>query len=698
MAVILIELFGVESIIEHLGVESRPAVVPRVNRRNAYQQHKQGCPHRLTGTGAALEYPTASLPMDIPSVITSVARPLGGALLVALSTLTCAKPLAAEEGLSDIVVTASRLNRSAAELSQTIETVSHDEITSLQAASVVEVLRQLPGTNVIQQGGRGGISSILLRGGEPNFNVVLIDGIQVNDPTNTRGGSYDLGALEQSQLEQVEVILGSMSPVYGSDALSGVVNFITRGPNSPSSINIEAGTQGYGSASAFFARQFETIGLGIGGNFTEDDGDVEGASYRSDSLHGRFTANFAGDGRAGLSFGFQDYTTTSFPEDSGGPKLALIRAVDQRDAEEARAGLQLSYPFADRWETGLWASVYQREESYVSPGIAPGLLDGIPPNSADTDFDRRQLRATLRTRLTNQFTSVIGAQWQSEEGKSIGELDFGFPLPTDFELDRDTLSAFAEASFDTGRFALQGGIRWDDPDQISSVVTGRLGVIYRLSDGLTELRANWGEGFKAPSFFALAHPLVGNPNLKSETGDSIDIGLRRRFVDGAASIDITLFRHEYENLIDFDPANFTNVNRDSVEASGAQTTVTYSPTTGIRLLAHLTWLDTDVKDTSTTLRGRPEWRGGGSLDWEVVSNWRWITRILALDDFYESSVPTGGVWLDGYVRMDTALNWQASDALSFGLAIDNLFDETYEEAAGFPAAGIRGRLALRYEF
>ncbi len=600
--------------------------------------------------------------------------------------------------LDSVVVTASRLEQPADKLSHTIEIITREQIERLWAASAVEVLRQIPGTNVIQQGGRGGVSSILLRGGEPNFTVVLIDGVQVNDPTNTRGGSYDIGGLEQAQIGRVETIFGAMSPVYGSDALSGVVHFITRGADSGSDVSVAAGTQGYGSASGFYGGSLANIDVGLGAYVTDDDGAVDGASYQGSGLNGKFSTKFAGAGTAGLSLGYQQTDSTSFPEDSGGPELAVIRELDTRDVHEARAGLNVGYVFAGRWKTNFWASIYSREEDYASPGIAPGVFDGVPPNAADTDFDRKQLRASVGTEFPGNISALIGAEWQNENGKSAGFIDFGFPVPTDFELDRDTISAFAEASMELSSFVLQGGIRWDDPDAISSVVTGRLGLLYRFSDDLTELRANWGEGFKAPSFFALGHPIVGNPDLVSETGDSVDIGIKRRFQHSNGSFEFVVFRNEYKDLIDFDPDLFVSVNRDTVVTKGAEAAVEYAPLDQLNIRAHLTYLDTEVKDDDTILRGRPKWRGGAVIDWELRPNWRWVTSALALDEFYESSVPTGGVWLDGYFRVDTSLTWQATEALSVGLAIDNLFDKEYQEAVGFPAVGIRGRVGARYRF
>ncbi|MDP2325216.1 MAG: TonB-dependent receptor, partial [Gammaproteobacteria bacterium] len=539
-------------------------------------------------------------------------------LCAGIALLLVVTPARADgKDLGAVVITASRLNQPAEALSQTVEVITREEIDHLRAASATEVLRQVPGANVIQQGGRGGVSSILLRGGEPNFTVVLIDGVQVNDPTNTNGGSYDTGSLEQAHIGRVETVLGAMSPVYGSDALSGVINLVTRGPDSGSDVSVETGTDGYGSASGFYGGSVADIGVGLGAHVIDDDGDVEGSDYKGRGLSGKFSGEFAGTGTAGLSLGYQSIESTSFPQDSGGPGLAVIRELDTRDIQEARAGLDIGYIFASRWQTGLQGSLYSRDEDYASPGIASGVLDGIPPNTADTAFDRKQLRASIGTGFPGNISALAGTEWKNETGTSAG---FG-----DFELDRDTVSAFAEARRDMGSLVLQGGIRWDDPDAIDSVLTGRLGLLYRFPDGVTALRANWGEGFKAPSFFALAHPIVGNPALKPETAENIDVGIERRFRDDSGSMEFVVFRNEYDDLVDFNPELFINVNRDTVVTTGAQAAVQFAPIPRVNIRAHLTWLDTEIRDSDDTLRGRPEWRGGAVLDWEILPNWRLVT-------------------------------------------------------------------------
>ena len=167
--------------------------------------------------------------------------------------LVCHSAVSAENesSLETIVVTASRLDRSVAELAQSATIVDRAEIEARQFASVTELLRHLPGVNVIQQGARGGVTSVVIRGGESNFTVVLIDGVKVNDPTNTRGGSYDFSYLDIASVERVEIVRGPMSAVYGSDALAGVINIVTR--SDLEGVQLQAEVGGNGLQSVHFA-------------------------------------------------------------------------------------------------------------------------------------------------------------------------------------------------------------------------------------------------------------------------------------------------------------------------------------------------------------------------------------------------------------------------------------------------------------
>ena len=124
------------------------------------------------------------------------------------------------------------------------EVITAEDIAILSPSSTVALLRSIPGVDVTQQGGEGGITTVSLRGGDPNFTVVMIDGVKVDDPTNSRGGGYDFAGLDPLMIERIEVLFGSYSAVYGSDALAGVISVTTRSQGSldGATIDVEAGT------------------------------------------------------------------------------------------------------------------------------------------------------------------------------------------------------------------------------------------------------------------------------------------------------------------------------------------------------------------------------------------------------------------------------------------------------------------------
>ena len=600
--------------------------------------------------------------------------------------------------LETLIVTASRLDSSADELTPSIEVISRDRINSRNASSVTELLRQVAGINIIQQGGRGGVTSILLRGGEPNFTVVLIDGVKVNDPTNTRGGSYDFSNLDLAGIERIEVVRGPMSAIYGSDALAGVINIITRYDAPLAKFAFDVGSYGYASAQLTVAGQRGKVAAGFDLHALNDEGNVEGADYEGWGTTGRMTARLSDRTQVGLTFRYQHSESTSFPEDSGGPRFALIREVDDRTIEESHVRVFLEHEFAAGWKFDIAGIHYKRGESSTSPGIVPGVFNGVPPNSADTAFSRNQIVTSLRVKSNGGFTYLAGAEWQREDGESTGILNIGFPLSSSFELKRDTISAFSEISLSRGPLVLQGGLRWDNPDKIAGETSARVGALYKFTDERTEIRTNWGQGFKAPSFFALAHPLVGNPALISETATSVDFNITRRFGDSNGQIGISVFRNEYENLVDFDAELFRTVNRSNVFTKGAEFTVRLPLNRSLHLRGHLSYTDTEIVDSDAKLRGRPKWRGGAVVDWKMNDKWNLVTSALVLDEFYESSIPTGGLFLDGYTRLDAALTHRPRENIVVRIAVENLLDEDYEEAVGFPATGIRARIGIKYSF
>jgi outer membrane cobalamin receptor len=608
------------------------------------------------------------------------------------------------DGPDVIVVTGTRLAEPLDRQPNATSVIQLEDIEARNDASVVDLLRALPGIQVTQPGGRGGVASLFLRGGEPNFTVFMIDGIQVNDPNNTRGGSFDLGTLSLADIERVEVVRGPQSSIYGSDALSGVVNVITKSGSDKLAASIEGELGGDD-----FERGFAEISGPVGehGGFSVqgvslDDGDpVEGSQFELDSVAGKITLQPADNLNLRLNARYADSNGTSFPEDSGGPELAVIRAVDRKDAEDFSIGGNLAWQVNDQWSVTAVAGYYDRDDSFLSPGVAPGARDPVPPNGTDSDLERTNLALRAQFNPVDWLAGTVGVDFEREDGNADGfvEVAPGVQVPNSFELERDIWGVFGEVRYNVlDNWLLQGSLRFDDPDEAASETKGKVGTLWTLNDGRTRLQANYGKGFKLPSFFALGSSLVGNPDLRPEESASVDIGVWQSFFDQRLTVDVTLFYNDFDNLIDFDFDLFTNVNRESVETQGVEVGINARLTEELTVTGHATYTDIDVKNVDTQLRQRPDWRGGADLTWQPGERWLLNLGWLYVDETFDSSIPTGGQTLDSYHRVDANLQWQATPRLRFAIAVDNLLDENYEEAIGFPAPDLRARFSARYRF
>ncbi len=603
--------------------------------------------------------------------------------------------------METVQVVGSHLDLEPSSLSGQVSVLEREQIAALNKDNVEQLLQALPGVSINRQGGAGGVTSLYVRGGEANFTVVMIDGVQVNNPTNTGGGSFDFSTLDINSIERIELIRGPQSAVYGGDALSGVLNLVTRKSAAASGalVRAELGSDHYYRVSAQATLTLGDAGavsLGAGHN---DAGElVDGSDHEIDFLNGRIDYAFFNKLSSWASFRYSDSERASFPEDSGGPNFAVYRQRDQASSEDLSGQLGLRLAVTDSWSSALTGNWFETQSEESSPGIYPGFE--VPATGSDINFDRAQFSWNNQLAWDGGQLGA-GLDYRREQGDSEGYIDFGFLLPTNFELERDTLGAFLEVQQQLGRqLSLSLGLRYDDVDELNSELTPRLGLLYQLNNGQTRLRANWGEGFKPPSFFALAHPLVGNPDLKPETATSWDVGLEHEFASGGR-LNLAWFDNKFEDLVDFDDALFRNVNRDRVDSRGLEIEFGWPITGAVSVSAHATYTDTEIVGSDEQLRGRPEWKAGAQLFYQIKPGWSFAAEYLWVDEVIEASRHTGqniDYQLDGYQTVDIALAWQLSTPLALELSVSNLFDEDYQQAVGFPAPGIFPRLALEFAF
>jgi outer membrane cobalamin receptor len=589
-------------------------------------------------------------------------------------------------------------------LSQTpasVEVITRAQIEAQQAVSVTELLRNVSGLHVDQPGARGSVSSVYIRGGDPNFALVLIDGVKVNDPTNSRGGSFDFSTLSTETIERIEVVRGPLSVRYGSDAVSGVINIITRQGSAEPVISAEAsgGRDDYVRTLMQWRGQLGEADYALSGAYLDNGEPVEGSEFRSTTLQANLGVPLSDTMELRWSWGYTRSDHESFPDASGGPEFAVLRDVDKRHVEGMTLGVTFEHDPLPWWAYSVQFGLYNRSEDITSPGVAPGPGSpfGIPASESDTNFWRYELTLQNVFSVINNVRLVMGAQAQFEDGRSSGTL--AFIGPTDFALSRDTYAPFFELQLTPlPGLQVQGGVRVDLVEGFDTEVSPRIGLAYTLAATQTTQRFNWGEGFKVPSFYSLSDPIVGNPDLVVETSSSVDAGLSQSFWEKRITASVTYFYNQFDDLIDFDPMTFRLVNRDEVTTQGVELSLQMQPLSALRVTAQMTYLETDIKNSEAELRNRPTWRGGFDVLWRPLDTLEVNVSALFVGDSLDFSVPTGEQELDAYTRVDVAVTWTLAPHWRLFLAVDNVFDDSYEEAIGFPSPGIRPRGGVRATF
>jgi outer membrane cobalamin receptor len=597
----------------------------------------------------------------------------------------------------ELIVTGSYNPVTNEQLSSSVSVINKEELLQLSSNNVIDALRQIPSLWVEEQGGPGGVTSIALRGAEANHTLVLLDGVQLNDPTNTRGGAFDLNSINIETIERIEIIRGAQSAVYGSDALAGVIHIITQSPDkTATTLNASVGSDDYASTGINTSGKINNLGYAISAH-TKDAGEpVPGSTAKNTEFTTRL--NWQQENHA-LNFNYRyfDGERTSFPEQSGGPEFATSRDLDRSDYKDQSAALGWTAQVTDGWQSKVNASWYQRDEDTKSPGILP--FNAVPPTGSVIDFNRTQFSWVNTLGDQQRLWANLGIETKKEDGESQGYLFSPEVMPNNFALERQINSAFINLNaYALENLLIQASVRQDDAESFDANESGQAGAHLKLNDNWT-LFANWGEGFKLPSFFALGHSLVGNSDLKPETVNTRDAGFE--FNNNGISARVSYFDHHYRNLIDFDSDTFQNVNRSRVETSGVESEINWQVRPNISLRAQATYTDIDMVSSDNHLLGRPQVTYGTSMHYSLNDAWQFNLNYLRVDERFAVSRYTGSdveQLLDAYNRFDANIQWQVNPLTQLGLSLENLTDENYYTDIGFPSAGASTKINLKIIF
>ncbi len=629
-------------------------------------------------------------------------------LLVTLLSIgvTAARAHPDDQPVDNIVVTASREPHAVGKLPATTDVVPYADIEPLRSVSLTDVLRHRAGLHIDQPGARGGRSSVYTRGLDPNHTLVMIDGIPLNDETNARGGSFDFSTITALDIDRVEIIRGPISAVHGSAAMAGAINIIPRrgARETAASLDLSGGGDGYYRGRAMLSGSNGPIDLSLGGSYTDESTPDEIGNFRGGEVISHLGVALTDDAEVRGTLRYSDSRGEAFPDFSGGPRLSINREKELRDAEELAAAIRLEHAPTSRFHYTARAQVYRRIEWRSTPTVF--AAEDVPANPGEPDTRQTYLRYTGSlsgtATLADGIEVTIGSDAYQEDGRSRGDIDlFGTLIPGDFDLDRHVIAPFTELYWSTPiGVTVLAGLRVDLPEGRSEELLPRVGVSYVVPKLDTNLHTSWGQGFKLPSFFALASPLAGNPNLRPERSKGFDVGVEQPLWDERIDLRITYFDIDVSGLIDFDAETFSLANLDDTDSRGAELEMRARPFDSLDLRLHTTYLDATGRragsSDSQRLRNRPQWRGGFGITWSPIESVEANLQALFVGDTTDTAAPTGPdpVRIPAYQRFDLALAWRPLDHLGIYLAIDNLTDSHYEEILGFPVVGIRPRAGI----
>ena len=335
-------------------------------------------------------------------------------------------PIQAEEPpvttLDPIIVTGTANPTRLSHSTQSLTVIEREQYAPLHPNRIPSVLQQVPGLHIDEMGGRAGISSLYLRGADPNFTLIMLDGIPLNDSTNQRGGSADLSTIPIDQIERVEIIRGPLSAFYGSEAMAGAINLITQSASTTPYFRLlgEGGRFDYlkglaqagGSLGPFFTNF--SLSHTKNGEQVEDDRFSQTAVGWNVSLDTDPHWNIRWTGQ------FNDSAVRNFPEGSGGSRFALLQKTEKRDTQEFLTGFTASLHSSAAWQHQLFLSASRRNQDIDHPGILVSpIVFGLPPATFDTRYDRFQARFTEIWAITPRWTFSLGGQVTYEQAPPV---------------------------------------------------------------------------------------------------------------------------------------------------------------------------------------------------------------------------------------------------------------------------------------
>ncbi len=605
--------------------------------------------------------------------------------------------------LPNMVVTATRTETPENEVASSMTVITAEDIAAKHLTTAADALRTVPGVDVIRSGGPGQPTAVYLRGANANHTLVLVDGVEMNDPSST-DGSFDFANLQTDNIERIEVLRGAASAAYGSDAMGGVINVITKkGKGSAKFTGTAEGgsydtwkTTGAVSGStervnySLNASRLETAGFS-----TADQamGNVNPNGHANTTVSGSSGIKVTDNLDLGATLRYNEGKTSY--DDCGGVNCDNTGNYNTFNELFTRGFGHLKL-FDGLWEQTLGAAYSRTDRSNVNV-FSPASPNSF--NSASANLGEKvklDYQNIFNIHKSNIVTLGVEEEADSLSSSSASPDPYGYnasiPVKT-----MNTVSTYLQDQiklFDRSFTTL--GVRYDDNNRFGGHETWRVNELYNIKETGTRLKGNYGTGFKAPSLNQLYDTIYGsgNPNLKPETSVNWDAGLEQDLYRKKITTSVSYFNNNFNNLIQFlSVPPYTNNNVSRAKTSGVETFMEMRPLTDLTLRSTYTYTQSLDMVTNTQLLHRPKNKASFDADYQFLEKAHIHFNVLMVgqkaDTAYisYSSVP---VTIASYTLLNLAGSYDVNKHLQVFGRIDNLLNKQYQEIYGYGTSGVAG--------
>ncbi|WP_395710382.1 TonB-dependent receptor plug domain-containing protein [Reyranella sp.] len=620
-------------------------------------------------------------------------------LFAPLSALAQTEPV----GMApDVVITADRFPTDPAKVTGSVTVITNDDMQKRQLRTVADVLRSVPGVSVQQSGGPGTQTAVFVRGSNANHVLVLIDGVNVSDPSSSNG-AVDFAHFLTENLDRVEVVRGPMSTMYGSQAIGGVINMVTKAGKGP--INgaafTELGTRLQSNSGAYvrgsegrfnynltFAGTFSPNDSPVPARFWPPGGYVDVDPYRNITLASRLGVELTDT--TNLTW-FTRYIDTQVRYDQVGLEDPNATGFTQQLFN--RVELDGSY-LSGRWRPTVgisYSSIYRHDQDFPS-------FQNPFPFAQDAYYNGRRLQADWKNlvSLSEQIDVIAGIDFDRTWAYNNvdGSQGWGTMAQTGF------YGQLRGTFFDTLNLNLAG--RVDVNDTYGTVSTWRAGASYLFQPTDTKIKGSYGTAFKAPSLFELYGTgffCAGNLSLQPEYSRGYEFGVEQGVFDRKLTAGITYFFNTFSNLIQCPPPFTSLANVANAQSEGFETFVQIRP---------FRWLDFNFEYTFTIARNvdanqplvrRPQDSfniRGEVRPWDDV---RLGFGVSQVSNRYDFDAVTGAIIQpSAYTLVRFTAAYDIRSNVQLYARAENVLNQIYEEPEGFQAPYFQAFFGVKAKF